>query len=103
MATDMVSGPVELNHAAIAKFSARETDPVVRNHHSDMPRSRVIMQELLQAAEAELAQIEARLLTTVDADTASELVERAVDLTTIVLELKNELELAGKIDSSLAR
>jgi hypothetical protein len=57
-----------------------------------MPRSRSALESQLQIAERELAQVESRLLETINADKASKLVERAVDLTTLVLELKNNLD-----------
>jgi hypothetical protein len=52
----------------------------------------------------ELAQIEARLLETINAYESSQLVEQAVDLTTRILELKNSLnDLVEKDNSQRAR
>jgi hypothetical protein len=51
------------------------------------------LQRLLKVAEAELENIEIRLLETVGADESSQLVEKAVDLTARVLELKNAMAL----------
>ena len=69
-----------------------------------MPKDRSVLQYQLQIAETQLAQIESRLLESVDADEASALVEHAVDLTTVVLELKNELgDVALENNSQRAR
>ena len=46
----------------------------------------------LQIAETQLTHVESRLSSTIDPDESAALVEHAVDLTTLVLELKNALD-----------
>jgi len=57
-----------------------------------MSKNRSTLLYQLEIAETQLAQIESRLCATVDAHESAELVEQAVDLTTLVLELKNALD-----------